>query len=348
MKRLFFVLLILGILLRLFYGFGVPDNAFTDNLHHLKNTRAIMQAPGKLLELPGPTFPLYYALNAIALTIFGLSWPGTRVFPFLLQLAQLILSFLLFKQFSRDRLAIGAGMAFVLFHPMLIRYGGLNYTGTLTSVFLLATALFLTKNKNKESLTFACLACLTKLSGFLALPGLLLTDFKKNIKHAWILLLPLIYLFFTRSPDTLTRFFKQIMRILSPAWFLFYKPEYLLLLPWTFWGLPHFKWPLLNMAGVVSWFVLAPILLVVVFGFFELKKRNARFYWFLLISSAFFVLACLHTYGDARYMIPLIPLLGVPLVLGCEKRPPWASMVFFVVYSIVLTLGTLILYWSGY
>ena len=350
-------LLVIGGILRLIYSLGITPNAFTDNLHHLKNTLLVIQDPSALFFMPGPTFPLYYLINSIVLSILPVEYPFTRLLPLLLQGIQILLVYKILTHFTRDYIALLSGLTLVLFHPMLIRYGGLNYTGTLAGVFALMGAWFFLKNKDKESLAGFALACATKISGFLFLPGLLFTRLKKALesRYALIPLLPLIYLVFTRKPETLWAFIKQIARILSPLWFMVHYPVYLVLLPWTFWGMPHFKWPLFNALGLIAFIGLLPVLYGIIKGLPYLKRANKDFHGFFIVSGILFLLACFHTHGDARYMVPFIPFLSIPLALFVDKcsdskRVGYVlnALVFFVVYSIALTIGTILLYAGGY
>jgi len=202
--------------------------------------------------------------------------------------------------------------------------------------------------ENKASLIALALSCLTKLTGFVAVPGMLYAQARKRKNYFLLAAIPAFFAYVFRSEETAILFLKQAARILSPLSFLIHKPEYALFLPWTFWGMPHFKWARSIGPGIVAWVILAPILWGIIQGFPRLKQRNRALYDFLLISSPLFLLACLHTYGDARYMIPIIPLWSVPLALFLEKHELKWSLWFLVLFSTGMAAFTVALYAGGY
>lgn len=147
-KRLFWLIVLAGILARLYSFLVLPESALADAPYHALLSRNILES-GQLFSetfMRTPILavaPLYYLLEAsfLAFANFPATTPVLHIFPALLSFATLALSYPLFKHFLKDKAVIA--LAFLSIIPWGIRYGTVNYPENL-AMLLLAANLLLT------------------------------------------------------------------------------------------------------------------------------------------------------------------------------------------------------------
>jgi len=142
-SKVFFAIIAIAILARIFVLFSMPDPPLTDTLHHFTISKYIIEnhslpfqgipAAG-VADLP---VPLYHIVIAMPFVVLGIpfSLEAARLFPFFFSFLQLLLAFLLLKRIFPKHWHYG--FAFVAVHPFLVIFAGLNYLETFASVFVL-------------------------------------------------------------------------------------------------------------------------------------------------------------------------------------------------------------------
>ncbi|MCX6799443.1 MAG: hypothetical protein NTW59_05110, partial [Candidatus Diapherotrites archaeon] len=143
--KIFIVIIIAAVAVRLFAIAFMPELQLTDTVYHLQLTKFVAthhslpvpgEAPQYFGDVPVPV-PLYYFATALPFALLPIPFnlAVVKIFPLLFSALQLLLAFLLLRRlFPKHWLA---GLAFVAVHPMLIIYGSVNYTETLASVCVL-------------------------------------------------------------------------------------------------------------------------------------------------------------------------------------------------------------------
>lgn len=223
-KKLFLMVIVLALLVRVFALFVMPDAPQTDSLYHLSITKYVIQNGQLPLEgipemgvgkLPVPLFYLITALPFIILPIpFNLL--TVRIFPFIFSALQLVLSYLVLKELFPKKWFYG--FALIAMHPLLITFGSFNYTETLASVcVLLAFFIFLRFVKTKENkyllaMPFAlALMALSKESATILVPVFFLAFLYKLWRQKQTM---------SHWPEKIA-YFSIASIILSSAWFIF-------------------------------------------------------------------------------------------------------------------------------
>ena len=158
LHNIFIIVLIIGLLARIFSLIVLPEEAYSDALYHLLLAKQIViqQAISFTGFIPGIPFtdtPLYHLLVSIDFVISNASFqmPFIRIIPIALIGLQLLLSFLILKKFFKENFIVGLSLIAVF--PWLIRYGAVNYLDTLASVLVLFCVYLLMKfNETKKQI----------------------------------------------------------------------------------------------------------------------------------------------------------------------------------------------------
>ena len=224
-KKLFFGIIAIAILARIFTLIVMPDAPLTDSLYHLTIARFIIQnhalplqgISGLVRDVPAP---LYHIIVAIPFTIlpFTLNLFTARLFPVLFSALQLILSFVLLKRLFPKHWHFG--MAFVAVQPLLIFFGSVNYIETFATCFVLLS--FITWMRFSQTGRKTFLIAMPFVLGGMALS-----------KETATILVPVFFLAFlyeiwVKKPAKLsknwligTAYFAIASIALSSTWFLF-------------------------------------------------------------------------------------------------------------------------------
>jgi len=137
MKRIFWVLLVLGIVSHAFSLAVLPDSAYSDTAYHLTQ---IKRATTATYELDLMELPLYYFLSTPVALAFPMGFPFTKIMPALVTAALFYFSYLLFRREFGENYIIP--LAFMANIPILIRYGSVNYVGVFAAACLMAALYF--------------------------------------------------------------------------------------------------------------------------------------------------------------------------------------------------------------
>ena len=151
-KKIFLVILIAAIFVRLFVTVYLPDEAFSDSFYHLTISEfvagngeipfsGVWSEPSEVnfLFLSSIPPPFYYIFLANFLLLAGLPFQLgiIKFFPIFLTVLQIVLSFIVLRKLFKDDFVFG--LAFVLINPLLIIYSAINYTELIGSVLILAS-----------------------------------------------------------------------------------------------------------------------------------------------------------------------------------------------------------------
>ena len=136
-KKIFFAIIVLSAIVRVYYFFVLPEGAYNDSLYHLNIVGKILgQKTFSLQGIDVPP-PFYYSVFASLLSQshLGLNSFTAKIFPFAIELLSLILAFVVFKKMFNENYFVP--LAFFSVFPWVVRFSGINYAENLSVVFVL-------------------------------------------------------------------------------------------------------------------------------------------------------------------------------------------------------------------
>ncbi len=149
-KKIFFAIIVLSAIVRVYYFFVLPEGAYNDSLYHLNIVGKILgQKTFSLQGIDVPP-PFYYSVFASLLSQshLGLNSFTAKIFPFAIELLSLILAFVVFKKMFNENYFVP--LAFFSVFPWVVRFSGINYAENLSVVFVLSSLYFLLNLKEKK------------------------------------------------------------------------------------------------------------------------------------------------------------------------------------------------------
>jgi len=189
---LFFAAIVLtGILLRIYFYIG---HIFSDDAYYAFLSCNVFSGNFTSSYLGYPIFPLrvgILALTNLSFNIFGIGEFATIVFPFIISIANLILTYKIAAELTqKDSFALIA-VLLMAFFPTDVIFASINFVD-LQNVFLINLGIYLLIKANRnESFLFAMIAGLLFSVSFL---------FKENFYYYWILMIVLwIFILFKKK-----------------------------------------------------------------------------------------------------------------------------------------------------
>ncbi len=334
-------------------------------------------------DMPVPLFHVLVAAPFILLPVeFSLS--AVRIFPVVFSFAQLGLSFVLLRRLFPKHWFYG--FAFVAIQPLLVVYGALNYLETLASVFVLLSFYIFVRFAETGRRAYLVLmpfslaaTALSKESATALLPAFfaafLLELWKKRPERGlggWAKETA----FFVALTGFLSGLWFLVTRLVAGristtitygVGFLTGAKEYIGTFPvvfelvylfplnfnFAFWfflaqaleTLPFLDPVLVSMAFTAVSF---PILMLLVYGLGKgvFQKKNYAWLLLLLLASVALLLVARRRFIRYRFLIPVMPLLGVCFCLAFKdlKSLDWrklftALFALLSIYSVVVSAG---------
>jgi hypothetical protein len=316
-------------------------------------------------DMPVPLFHLLTAAPFILLPV-EFSLAAARVFPLIFSAAQLALSFLVLKRLFPKHWIYG--FAFVAMHPLLVVFGALNYLETLASVFvLLSFYLFIRFADTGERkclflLPFSLAAmALSKESATALLPAFFVAVLYQlwktragDEKRLWLKDAGL----FAAATAFLSGFWFALTMIVAGGisttitygvGFLTGTKEYIGTFPvvfelvylfplnfnFAFWfflaqGLESLPWLDPVLASTAFTLISFPVLMLVAFGLGKGLLERKSYAWLLLLLLAVVALMLIarRRFIRYRFLVPLLPLLGVCFALAFQeiKQADWRKL----------------------
>jgi len=141
-RRLFFLILVVGIAVRFFVAAALPDSALSDTLYHLSIAKHAVETGFfpfnglELFEVSSVPPALYHSFVASVLLLTGkLTAASATALTLVVSAIQLLVAFILLKKLFPKNWVYG--MAFFTFMPLVTKYAGVNYIETFASIFVL-------------------------------------------------------------------------------------------------------------------------------------------------------------------------------------------------------------------
>jgi len=376
--HLFLLILVIGILARLISFVLLPESAYADSLFHLRLVENTLKTG--IISTPDIfTTPLYYAVSFVffSITRFPLTMPFIRIIPFLVFIFQIVVSFFLLKELFNEKKQWFLGLGFIAVFPWLVRYSPVNYVDQFASVFiLLFFYAFIKLDKTKNPAVLA-------LTPFI-LAGIALSKANATLLVPFLLIGLLYYLFKNKYSIKIIALIALTSIILSSFWFLgnftqqgnqeavdeadFGAPlsnVFTALLPGNLFlsYLSFFDFPPLTAFDKIPWIqsvpwfwtalgffvIMLPIAITLLYGAFKSFKSNKVIQVLIALSClvlfAFTFKTAVNGVIYTRYMMPVMPLLGILFVQGFDllgKRINWkyalyASLILFAIGSLLLS-----------
>ena len=191
-ERLLLLIIAVGIIAKAISFLVLPESAYNDSIYHLNIIREAVafQTFSLSIDVPPPAFHAastsLFAFSGLAIDLFAV-----KLLPFLLLLLQLLLGYMLFRKiFPENPLP---AFAFLVVHPWLTRFGGINYPEALAAVAVMASLFLILKmreEKNPGIPTVLALAVsisiisLSKLNGTILVPAFFLASIYVLLKNS--------------------------------------------------------------------------------------------------------------------------------------------------------------------
>ena len=179
-RKLFFLVFIVGIAVRLFVALALPDFAMTDTVYYLSLARTVTQTGVLPVENLWLAFFNTFLATVSILSGLELSPATTPVFAFFVSIVQLLMAFVLLRKISPRRWVYGMALFTVL--PLITKFAGINYIETIASIFVMFSLYLYIQFRENPKAKFLILALfslvamsLSKLNGAILLPAFLIS-----------------------------------------------------------------------------------------------------------------------------------------------------------------------------
>ncbi|MEJ2505882.1 MAG: glycosyltransferase family 39 protein [Ignavibacteriaceae bacterium] len=184
-------IILAGILLRIYFYVG---HIFSDDAYYSYLSYTLLKGDFAKDYLGYPIFPLritYLSITALAYKIFGINECATIVFPFLLSIANMILTYKMVKLFTGNEIASILSLFLITFFPTDIIFATIDFVDLPNSFFINLGIYFLYKSYRSGQYSQAM------VGGFCFFISM---QIKENIYYVLIpLLLLFIYLFIKKN-----------------------------------------------------------------------------------------------------------------------------------------------------
>ena len=185
------IIILTGILLRIYFFIG---HIFSDDAYYSFLGYSLFRGDFAASYLGYPIFPLRVGnlvLTNLSFNIFGIGEFATIVFPFLFSIANLLLTYFLAFELTKNEKCSLIAMLIMSFFPTDIIFASMNFVD-LQNVFLINLGIYLLiKAHRNQSFVFAMIAGLLFYVSFL---------FKENFYYYWILMIVLwIFILFKKK-----------------------------------------------------------------------------------------------------------------------------------------------------
>ncbi|MEJ2495770.1 MAG: glycosyltransferase family 39 protein, partial [Ignavibacteriaceae bacterium] len=184
-------IILAGILLRIYFYVG---HIFSDDAYYSYLSYTLLKKDFAKDYLGYPIFPLritYLSITALAYKIFGINECATIVFPFLLSIANMILTYKMVKLFTGNEIASILSLFLITFFPTDIIFATIDFVDLPNSFFINLGIYFLYKSYRSGQYSQAM------VGGFCFFISM---QIKENIYYVLIpLLLLFIYLFIKKN-----------------------------------------------------------------------------------------------------------------------------------------------------
>jgi len=203
-KKIFFAIILLGIIVRIFYFVIIPEGSYNDALFHIDVSQQVIQNQSfdiSPLNVPFVPPPFYYSLFASfsILNFFEIGFLAIKIFPLIIEVFYLLFAFIVFKKLFKEKYYVP--LAFFTIFPWGIRFSGINYVENISLLFVFSTIYFLLTLIEKKEIQFFSLIplilsisalSLSKLNGTLLVPIFFLSSIyalnKNKVKNVTLIL----------------------------------------------------------------------------------------------------------------------------------------------------------------
>ncbi|MAG21788.1 MAG: hypothetical protein CL943_00585 [Candidatus Diapherotrites archaeon] len=198
-RKLFLLIFIVGVAVRLFTAVALPDSALSDTLYHLTIAKGAVETgffqtgAAGIFEISALPPPLFHTFVAVGSILLGqpIQFVHAVHFTLLVSLVQLLLAFVLLRKLFPEHWVYG--MVFFTILPLITKFGGVNYVETLVTIFVMFAFWLYVKFRETGQNKFMWVSIfplaamsVTKLNAALLLPIFVLlfafTAKKKNLQ----------------------------------------------------------------------------------------------------------------------------------------------------------------------
>ena len=179
---LLILILLLGVLVRLYYSTG---HVFSDDAYYSYLSYTLINGEFKAEYLGYPIFPLrifHLLISAFLYNVFGINETATILFPFIISIANLILTYKITKLITDNETIALLTLTLIVFFPTDIIFATINFVDLPNVFFINLGIYFLYKSYKKNQ---------NKLAVFAGICFFLSMQFKENIYYTGILLINL-------------------------------------------------------------------------------------------------------------------------------------------------------------
>jgi len=208
LKNVFFGIIILGILARIFYFIVIPEGTYNDTLYHINVIKEVIEKQSfDLTQIDVPP-PFYYSLfvSFFTLSLLDLNLFTLKIFPFAIEALYFVFAFFVLRKIFKEKYYVP--LAFFSIFPWSVRFSGINYIENLSIIFVLSTFYFLLDLMEKKNVRLFSLfpiifsisaLSLSKLNATILVPIFFLTTIfflvKNNTKLLTITIFSIFVIF---------------------------------------------------------------------------------------------------------------------------------------------------------
>ena len=159
-RKLFFLVFVVGIAVRLFVALTLPDLVMTDTVYHLSIARQVIEMAGlsSIDNLPPALFHVYLASAAI-ITGIGITVETVKSFVLLALMVQLLTAFILLRKLFPRKWSYGMALFAIL--PLVTKFSAVSYIETIASVFVMVSFYFFVRFRETGYQKFLVLGIFT-------------------------------------------------------------------------------------------------------------------------------------------------------------------------------------------